>query len=743
MSDSLKRMRQQDKLKTIVVLFLALLFVALFLKYKFQINAQTWSLPLYYLGADDFATYLSAQDILKTGWIWSNPNIGAPFTGSFLDFPTCLLQNFDALVLKIILVFEQNPVIAIKIEYLLASLFTVCTSFYVLRKMKVSYLLSFCGAITYALLPFYFLRGIRHLTLSMYQFVPLSVLLCYWCYKQEIFSIKFSEMLHNKKNYLALFFILLITNNGIGYYSIFTCFFLLITGIIQVCENKKVSYLKSSFISISLITLFFLITVIPFFIHINSVGKNPLAVQRNPIGSDVYGLKITQMLLPLELPGNSDIEKQIKNYQVSAPLVNENVTSYLGPMGTIGFLLLLLGIIFKNNIENTDVELFAKLNFAGLVFGIVGGFGTIFAILCAPFLRGGNRISIFLAFFGIVTFCQYCDVILAKINTNKQKMLSIGIVIFVIAGIFMQTKKTAFKGYNVIEPFYASDRAFMENIEKTLPEHSMVYQLPYHQFPESPNVEKMEDYQLFAGPILSKNLRWSYGNLRGRQGDYWEQTLNKLQGVDRIRAIPFAGFNGIYLDARAYKLAELNKIVAEYSKEIGKAPNISSNGNLYFWPLLDYKKKIFSGKSNKELTEIQENLLNVAYLAKMQGIYSEEKDNKLPFHWMDNNCIIEIENPGLSYLINLNFIPIIPQQKQARFVIKVNSKLLTDIMVQGSSEKINKTVKIEHGKNVIEMTTDALRGEYPADERRLFVKLSGFQISQLLPNMEDIIKYSK
>lgn len=49
-------------------------------------------------------------------------------------------------------------------------------AYFVLRQLRIKEWLSTGGALVYAFLPFIFIRGIGHIVLSCYYFVPLAVL---------------------------------------------------------------------------------------------------------------------------------------------------------------------------------------------------------------------------------------------------------------------------------------------------------------------------------------------------------------------------------------------------------------------------------------------------------------------------------------------------------------------------------------------------------------------------------------
>ena len=80
----------------------------------------------------------------------------------------------------------------------------------------------------------------------------------------------------------------------------------------------------------------------------------------------------------------------------------------------------------------------------------------------------------------------------------------------------------------------------------------MIYQLPYHPYPEWGVVNEMNDYDLFVGFLHSKTLKWSYGNIKGRTEDEWAENVSEMSEKEMVKYLKEQGFAGIYIDRRAY-----------------------------------------------------------------------------------------------------------------------------------------------------------------------------------------------
>lgn len=245
-----------------------------------------------------------------------------------------------------------------------------------------------------------------------------------------------------------------------------------------------------------------------------------------------------------------------------------------------------------NNITN-ELNGLSILNLSAVLLATVGGFGTIVAYLITPEIRGYNRISIFIAFFAIFTVIILLEEFSRKfIKTNTSRQLfSVFIGLILIIGVLDQTSYSFVPSYASTKAEFLKDENFVNSIEAIMPENAMIFQLPYVPFPENPQVNQMYDYSHLRAYLHSKDLRWSYGAMKGRPGDEWQKTVTSLPVKDMVKALSRAGFDGIYIDSYGFqdRGAELISNIREI---LGKNPLVSADQRLYFFDMTVYKKEI-------------------------------------------------------------------------------------------------------------------------------------------------------
>jgi phosphoglycerol transferase len=171
-----------------------------------------------------------------------------------------------------------------------------------------------------------------------------------------------------------------------------------------------------------------------------------------------------------------------------------------------------------------------------------------------PSIRGWNRISPFLAFTCLTVFFIFLQSWIAKIGSLKKQniLLSCSAIIILIIGLYDQVVPLSKSSRYKTRIRFENDKNFIQNIENNIDPRSPIYQLPYHQFPEGGLLNSLEQYDLCAGFIHSKTLRWSYGGMKGRQGDLFYRSLSKNPISEQLPILKKLGFKGIYVDRRGF-----------------------------------------------------------------------------------------------------------------------------------------------------------------------------------------------
>lgn len=678
--------------------------------------------PLVY-SSDAMWTLMSFKALAENEWypfgIFENSHLSAPNSLVMGDFPVA--ENMLFLMAKTINIFSSDYVVIQNIYILLTFILSSVLFTYVAKKLGVNYLIGATFGIIFAFLPFHFWR-LGQLFIGSYFFIPLIVPPLIWLWEKEppffkqkneklIFSIK------NDKTIISLLSILLVASSGI-YYSFFFAFFVIIaclSGFFANKQNRK--FLISGFLLLISIVFVLIVNLLPTINYKMINGGNAEVGNRLPVEAEIYGLKLAKLILP---PQNHRIElfrKTASKYYSYQPLVEGN-NEYLGLIGVIGLVFLLI----QSMLIRKKVAIYAKLSIlsiAAIALGTIGGMGALFALLINPNIRGYNRISIIIGLFSLLALA----ILAQKYEHHFKKIIFYPLLaILLTIGIFDQTSATTQFSQPSKNEFY-NDQQFVRTIEETIPENGKVFQLPFGPFPEVPPIFAMTDYSHFKGYLHSKNLRWSYGAVKGRPEIVWYQKTAELEPKEMINVLLAYDFNGIYIDRFGYE--DRGKALETSLTAILKSePIVSADQRLAFFPLT--KKQAENSLSAAEINAIKTgNDLAVLW---QDGCYEPEKNDTDNWRWCQEKATLVIENfakENITASITMSFT----SGASAKSALQMSGDLITETLeINSIPYPLQKKIIFPPGKHLIRFESEAKKLEAPNDPRHLVFQIFNFSI---------------
>jgi phosphoglycerol transferase len=550
-------------LKNFAVYLIAPILSLLLFCLGFEIWKIDFSKPFFLYEHDALFTLFIVKTIIQNGWFFSNELVGFPHLGGYFylhDFPSNA-DFFNFLLIKFFAFFSSNLFIIVNCFFLLTFALISFSSFAVLRSFGISIFTAVIISVLYSFLPYHFYRGIWHLFLANYVVIPLSFMVALWISAEKIKLIGINKkeqycLAPNRYFFIALLISCFAATNGI-YYAIYSGIIFIFAWFLT-CLKKGVFFDRETAVPFTLflaIILTLLLLYIPCFKYWIEHGINSSVASRDIIQSEAFALKIINIFLPIEnhyLTYLSDVRKIFKN---SIPEYEGSYAS-LGFLGSMGFLFLLLWLFVKNHDgeksflqktikkfslnenEQNLISNLAGLNLVIVLFACVGGI-VMFIIPTFPMLRSHARFSIFIAFFSLFLIA----IIFEKLLQKRKNVAQIFILLIAVLAFFDQVGKdltVKIQPPKLVKNF-ENDRDFVQEIEQKFPD-AVIFQMPLTGFPETDN------YDLMKGYLHSKNLRWSYPAMRGREADLWQQKVAKMNFKNFISELKKAGFKGIYID---------------------------------------------------------------------------------------------------------------------------------------------------------------------------------------------------
>ncbi len=580
---------------------------------------QLWradlSLPLRSAPVDDTKFYLMlVKGIVEHGWYLSNPHLGAPFGQQLSDYPQGA-DNLNLLVVRFLAIFTSNAALIVNLFFGLTFAVVSFLAHLVLRSLGLGTAAAGVAAVLYSLLAYHFFRGESHLLLSAYYAVPLAAYLFLgllgetqlftrrrdtrrafaWCSGRSFATIGICVLIGSENLYYATFAIVMIGAAA---------------SISLVLRRFRVA--ASGLAVIVLISATVGANLAPSLLYRSAHGPNT-ALERSAAftegSGEAFSLRISNLLLPV--PGNrvAPLRQLSNRYDGAiAPGYCESCYASLGAVGTVGFLWLILcalGAVVA--VGGSWFGARALIRHAGVgvivavAVGTVGGLASLLEVFITPDIRAWNRISVFIAFLSFLAVGALLDRLSGTLHARRwgTPLAGVSLAAVLAFGVYDQTSASFVPGYGADARQWRSDARFVAQIEARLPPSANVFQLPYVPFPEGYPETPVGDqvatystkYEALRGYLHSSTLRWGYGAMKGRAAD-WSAQLAGQPLPYLLAAVSAAGFDGLWVDPAGFEPAKATQMRAALQRLLGETPLISPRGDLWFFDLRPYTRRL-------------------------------------------------------------------------------------------------------------------------------------------------------
>jgi hypothetical protein len=708
--------------------YLAAALISIFLVIViWHLNRIDLTVPMGVYGDHNLSQAI-VTNFVRDGHLYVNPLLGAPGQQELYDYPLPHWTHF--LLLGLVRCFTSNPGLAINLLFFLGYPLAACSALFALRSLGLSTGLAVAGGVLYAFIPFHQLRNEAHLFYSALYIVPLMALVAVWVATgTRLFRLDRGEQSTDRRwiTHAGVFSLVVCILVGWDnpYNAFFGICFLVVAALLRLLRRGDLRGIFTTATLAIVLVSSFGIGLLPNTLYVMKHGRTSVA-QRTPTESEIYGLTLIQLLAPVTNHRVAPLAKWKDHFRSQALLVNENDTATLGIIGTIGAIVLFLCLFWARCPD--EIFALSALNLSAFLMGTIGGLGAIFSFVVSPQLRGFNRISVFISFFCIAGLLLLLDRLL-KIRFAAGQGLAGAFLIpalILVIGIYDQVPRGLMLGHDQVEQQYRDDAGFIRKIESTVPPQSMIFQLPYAPFPESPPINQMGDYEELRGYLHSNLLRWSYGALKGRATANWLKAISD-ESTDRMLAAAVgAGFAGIYIDRFGYA-DHGAALESQISSLLGNPATADQSGRLSFFALdrkaIDYLNSRLQPEARAELTPDGHPVL----IDPGAGCWPTEQSGSLNWHWCGPHAEIEVLNTSPSpqtVVIGANFSTASPDL--ANLTIDgpgMQEKL--EINQDGTSWQAE--VTIPSGSSTIKLSTDGKKVVAPSDPRDLYFRINNFQ----------------
>jgi len=586
--------------------------------------------PLAY--APDAPYYLMlTKGLVEHGAYLRIPNLGWPFSLQLYDNPETG-DNLQLALLKGLGFFLRDAVLTVNVYYILTFVAVSLAAWFVLRRLGVSRLVAAVVAILYSFLPYHFARGEAHLLLSGYFMVPIATLLILQVLSddppftagRESPGPRWHLALWSRRAVPWLLACAALGSTG-PYYAFFAALLLAAAVAADFVARRSWRRVVSGAVAAGVVVLVLLLNLSPSLLYWAKYGQNDQAIPRGISETEVNGLRIAELVLPRvdhRIGALADAQRKSDRF---SPVATSERGQQLGLIGAIGFVGLIVFTISRLLRRREDTvsrappplgtrteigKRLGVLTVVALIVGAVSGISLLISAAGIRYIRSYNRISVFIAFFALVAVAFGLDWIVARVPRWHGRAVVAGAVCIAVlaVGIFDQTSSADVPDYKALEHAWNSDDVFMHGIARDLGAGAAVYQMPYVFFPEAGRIVGTGPYDQVRGWLHADSLRWSWGSVRGREGD-WQGALVRLPAPEALDALTAVGFTGLMIDRAGYE-DHGARIEAEYTSALGQQPRVSANGRLLFYDLRPWARDLKTRLTKAEIDELRRKTLD-------------------------------------------------------------------------------------------------------------------------------------
>ena len=516
-------------------------------------TAAAWNTPSQYLDGfycdvmSTFAGMRATADGHCWPFAWKTiPELGAPFDGNWNDWPSIeeVQSLFYGLLGRAFGLFA-----GLNIALLVGHLLAAATMFLVARSLDCSTPWALVAGLAFGLAPYIFAQSPHHITVAYAWHVPLFMLVWKWA------SVEPGLEFGSRKFWSAACIAFITGLQNVYYTNIFCQLTLLGAGLLWLRTGSR-RPLVAALAVIGGAAAAFALMNLDGWAYKAVHGPNGGALVREYKWLEVYGLKLVDLVVPPATHHFQLFADFAKAHREAAPLQDEG--SYLGLVGLAALGLLAfssIAAVVKNRANSIPMEAWQVL-WIVLCFS-TGGLNAILGAFGFTLFRTGCRYSIVILAI-VLLYAAHRLTALGKAAAFRidSETLRIGTLTAAIAaGIVIlwdqvpQAPKPEFTA--LLARQVEADRDFVAQMEATLPAGAMVFQLPIIEFPESP-APGVPPYDHFRPYLYSKQLRFSYGSMKGRPREQWQNDLGKVPFEKAIEQIKDRGFAAIYINRNGF-----------------------------------------------------------------------------------------------------------------------------------------------------------------------------------------------
>jgi phosphoglycerol transferase len=588
------------------------------------------------------------KNIADEGWWTTNPDLGYPGGQQLYDFPHWG-ETWQMVILRAMSVFTGSPGLLMNAYFLIGVGVTGLAAYLALRHLRFGVGPALIASCALTWLPFRIGHGQYHLFRTSFWWVPLAFVLVLWVlHWRERFLIEPDppareswwrgivwNLRHNlrRRRVLVGLVMVLVLAGSETMTTAFTLTLLAVTAVIAAVRRRDPATLLAHGLAIAAIGVVLLVLFSPTLRFVHSNGSNELAGRREVTEQERYGLKISSIVLPDPSHRWPLLGKPAARIREDTPVFSEGGMT-IGLLGTAGF----VGAIghaltsgwgarrrdrrppYDRDALRDDIGLLVVL--CTLIATISGG-AILLSLAGFSQVRVWNRISLLIAFGSLAYALTWLEkgwrVLRARLDARPARdrvwlrSAAGAVLVSALVGFVWWDGSTVTVDHRASDARWEADRAWVETLDAATPDGTAVFQFPVMLFPESQAIGQVRDYDHLRGWVHARPgaFVWSYGAIKGRDGDWQLIVRDQLGEAGSLPALIGLGFTGVWVDTFAYEDGGA-RVRAEVGDATGVDPIVSADGRTLYYDLRPMRDRLADeGTSKAELQDLARTQLGI------------------------------------------------------------------------------------------------------------------------------------
>lgn len=591
MGDAMKCKKKHGEFALYLVTFITINLVCCIV---LQVQDAYWSIPFDYgteLGTDVLGMSSILKSYIQDGFSWKLTNISIPFL-----FNRKESFGVDRIILLLEIIctqFFSSYGTCLNVLYFFSFVLTGFSAIYCLRSLKFSRVNSYIGSLIYTFLQYHMMRGEMHLYLSFYYTAPIAIIIMLWLINEAYLDERFSKYLFReiRHAYIVLGLFSLIIGLQQPYYAFFSALGICFAQLYNV-YHKHFSKVLEGIVYLGIITMTTLAVNLEPLFHTSNTAMEYMHQQRTVANIEIYGLKIINLLLPIQNHRIPILAKLRQHYDSLVGVGNsEESWISLGLILAVCFCIALIAALIQGKADQR-IKVCGCFILAFVLVSTVGGASSIIGLVF-PLLRCYNRMVVFIAMFCVIVFAVLAEKLDAFLSSKKVPWsIRCGLLILLaVFAVWDQTTPANVYAYESTKEEYIQDEEFVQAIEAIMPEGACIFELPLLPTGTT-SIQNLRDYELYKPYLHARSSKWLHMYSVGSQTDQWVNILHGLPLRTVIDIIVCCDFQGVYIDSRGYTPDELEKVLEVLDSIEGTATIRSEDGKKIFYSLTAYRAKL-------------------------------------------------------------------------------------------------------------------------------------------------------